>query len=115
MASQLSETIKLDHESAISISWGAEPRSVNMVLLDTEILDAPGEGQTSEQWGNIIMIDFTAKGKILEEEIVSKEGAMDDELESCIMYSNSQMTLVEESKCLPVDPYDPIKMLQVGK
>lgn len=34
-----------------------KPQNVNIVLVDTEMLNAPGEGSALEQWGDIEMVD----------------------------------------------------------
>lgn len=74
-----------------------EPRDVNMVIVDMEIMDVPGE-QGPEQW-DIEMLD------ILEEVF------MLDELEPCMIEPKPQAAPMEKQESFPGDPLDPTKLL----
>lgn len=81
----------------------SQPKSLNMVLIDTEMLDVPEEVSTPEQIKDVEMVDATAKGVVLEER------TMEADLDPKIIESNSQATLVEELELFLVDPLDLMK------
>lgn len=93
----------------LSSLWKFEPRSMNMILLDTKKVDMPVEGSTPEEGGDVETIDT------LTEEAIPEQGMMEIILDPRIIEPESQASLAEKLKFFPIDPQDPTKTLMVGK
>lgn len=96
-------TIKDDHmgsgEYYLNSLRNAEPQSINIVLIDTKMLDTTSKWQTPEQ-----KEDFPTEEKILEKWMTIKEWAMDNRLDPRIMETNSQMAPNRETGMLSSRP-----------